>query len=121
KALCLFVFLAVFSSLAVCTYPLYAEPSIAQQRQDVIQRAQNDLIDIQTKLNEKVQEQAKAGDKAGARNTQHRLQAAKDLSAMLRADSQAGGDIFKVRLIESYAGILNADFSSMGVREAMNY
>jgi len=101
---------------------LCAEPSITEQRQQVIQKAQTDLVVIRQKLDKKLQEQVAAGDKAGARNTQLRILAATNLDHMLAADSQAGGDIFKIHLIEGYNGIINIpDFSELSFREIMNY
>src|SRR3989338_2255438 len=98
------------------------KPSISQQRTEIIEKAKSDLVGIKGKLNQKMTEQLQAGDKAGARNTQLRVQAANNLSNMLDAKSEAGGDILKVELIKNYAPILNTqDFSGLSVREVRNY
>lgn len=99
-----------------------AEGSVAAQRTATIEKAKSDLVTIREKLNNKMVAQQKAGDKAGARNTQLRILAANNLNNMLNAESGTGGDIYKVNLIEQYSVILNIqDFSGISWREVMNY
>ncbi|HCM42642.1 MAG TPA: hypothetical protein DIS66_04960, partial [Candidatus Omnitrophica bacterium] len=115
-----FLISALFAFTTFIT-PVFSEPSVAEQRQQVIQKARQDLDTIRTQLTQRMNEQVKLGDKEGARNTQVRILAATDLANMLDAAPQTGGDIFKVRLIESYNGILNVtDFSESSFREIMN-
>lgn len=98
------------------------QPSVSQQRTEIIEKAKSDLVGIKEKLDKKRQEQVQAGDKKGAHQTQLRIIAANNLSNMLEAKSEAGGDIFKVELIQNYGPILNTqDFSVLSVREVMNY